>query len=85
MEEKKNTIQHAIYIYIFFFFFCCTIPKLTKIKNLQKSVTSLKFNINTNNYEKSQRQGPNFVRSNQESLGSNSLVINTNDTTKEKK
>ena len=51
MEEKKNTIQHAIYIYIYIF--CCTIPKLTKIKKLQKSVTSLKFNINTNNYEKS--------------------------------
>ena len=29
-------------------------------------------------------QSPNFVRSNQESLGANSLVINTNDATKGK-
>ena len=44
----------------------------------------MKFNINANTYEKSERQSPNFVRSNQESLGANSLVINTNDETKEK-
>ena len=35
-------------------------------------------------YEKSQQQSPNFVRSNQESLGTNSLIINTNDATKGK-
>ena len=37
-------------------YFCCTIPKLTKIKNkknLQKTVTSLKFNKNANTYKKS--------------------------------
>ena len=39
---------------------------------------------NANTYEKSQRQSPNFVRSNQESLGANSLVMNTNDATKGK-
>ena len=44
----------------------------------------MKFNINANTYEKSERQSPNFVRSNQESLGANSLVINTNDATKGK-
>ena len=32
----------------------------------------------------SQQQIPNFVRSNQESPGANSLVINTNDATKGK-
>ena len=40
--------------------------------------------MNANTYEKSQRQSLNLVRSNQESLGANSLVINTNDATKEK-
>ena len=34
--------------------------------------------------KKSQRQSPNFVISNQESLGTNSLVINTNNATKGK-
>ena len=32
----------------------------------------------------SQQRSPNFVRSNQESPGANSLVINTNDATKGK-
>ena len=40
--------------------------------------------MNANTYEKSQRQSLNLVRSNQESLGANSLVINTNDATKGK-
>ena len=44
----------------------------------------MKFNINANTYEKSLRQSPNFVTSNQESVGVNSLVINTNDATKGK-
>ena len=44
----------------------------------------MKFNINANTYEKSKRQSPNCVRSNQESLGVNSLVININDATKGK-
>ena len=45
----------------------------------------MKFNINANTYEKSKRGSPNFVRSNQESLSANSLVININDATKRKK
>ena len=53
-------------------------------KIYKKTVTLLKFNINANTYEKSQRQSPNFVRSNLDSLGANSLVINTNDPTKGK-
>ena len=44
----------------------------------------MKFNINANIYKKSLQQSPNFVRSNQESLGANSLVININDATKGK-
>ena len=60
--------------------------KINKNKKIyKKTITLLKFNINANTYEKSQQQSPNFVRSNQESLGANSLVINTNDATKGKK
>ena len=82
MEEKKYIHNPICYINSF----CCIIPKLTKItKKLQKTITSLKFNIIANTYEKSQRQSPNFVRSNQESPGANSLVINTDDATKGKK
>ena len=59
--------------------------KINKNKNIyKKAVTSLEFNINANTHEKSLWQRPNFVRSNQESLGANSLVINTNDATKGK-
>ena len=47
MEEKKTQFN------IPYYFFCYTIPKLTKLKNLYKTITLLKFNINTNNYEKS--------------------------------
>ena len=60
------------------------INKNKKIKTFTKIVTLLKFNINANTYEKSWRQGPNFVRFNQESPGANSLVININDATKGK-
>ena len=50
--KKKNVHNPICYINSF----CCTIPKLTKIKNkniYKKIVTSLKFNINVNTYEKS--------------------------------
>ena len=83
MEDKKYIHNPICYINSF----CCTISKITKTKNkkfLLKTVTSLKFNINANIYEKSQQQSPNFVRSNQESPDANSLVISTNDATKGK-
>ena len=81
-KKKKNPICYIKS-------FCCTIPKLNIyiyiLKHLQKTIPSLKFNMNANTYEKSYWQGPNFVRSNQESLSANSLVININDATKRKK